>query len=163
MHFDQRPEVGKIYEGPVRKILEIGAIVEILPGVEGLVHISQLALERIDKVSDVAKLGDTLKVKCLELLDGGKMRLSRAAVLAEEQGIEFKDSPPRSGRPPRRDGERGDRGDRGGDRGRGRGDRGDRGGERGGERSGGRGNREGGDRNRGGSGGGGGGFTGFDE
>ncbi|MCA1986843.1 MAG: hypothetical protein LDL27_10270, partial [Desulfovibrio sp.] len=107
-------------------------------------------------VSDVAKLGDTLKVKCLELLDGGQMRLSRAAVLAEEQGIEFKDSPPRSGRPPRRDGERGDRADRGGDRGRGRGDRGDRGGER----SGGRGNREGGDRNRGG---GGGGFTGFDE
>ncbi|GAB7079020.1 polyribonucleotide nucleotidyltransferase [Megalodesulfovibrio paquesii] len=149
MHFDQRPEVGKIYEGPVRKILEIGAIVEILPGVEGLVHISQLALERIDKVTDVVKLGDTLKVKCLELLDGGKMRLSRAAVLAEEQGIEFKDSPPRSGRPPRRDGERGDRG---GDRGRGRGERSDRP----------RGNREGGgDRNRGGSGGG--GFTGFDE
>ena len=97
LYYDQKPEVGKTYEGPVKKILEIGAIVEILPGVEGLVHISQLDLSRIEKVQDVCKLGDVLKVKCLEVLPGGKMRLSRAAILAEEQGIEFKDSPPRSG------------------------------------------------------------------
>ncbi len=122
LHYDQRPEVGKIYEGPVKKLLEIGAIVEILPGVEGLVHISQLDLERVEKVSDVAKLGENLKVKCLEVLDNGKMRLSRAAVLAEEQGIEFKDSPPRGG------------GGRGGPRGPRRDDRGPRGGDRGGDR-----------------------------
>jgi polyribonucleotide nucleotidyltransferase len=119
-HYDQKPEVGVIYEGPVRKILEIGAIVEILPGVEGLVHISQLALSRVEKVTDVVKLGDTLKVKCLEVLSGGKMRLSRAAVLAAEQGIEFEDRPPRSGGP-RGDRDRGDRDRR---------DRGDRGGRR---------------------------------
>ncbi len=97
LYYDQKPEVGKTYEGPVKKILEIGAIVEILPGVEGLVHISQLDLSRVEKVQDVCKLGDTMKVKCLEVLPGGKMRLSRAAILAEEQGIEFKDTPPRSG------------------------------------------------------------------
>ncbi|QJT10600.1 polyribonucleotide nucleotidyltransferase [Oceanidesulfovibrio marinus] len=131
LYFDQKPEVGKIYEGPVKKILEIGAIVEILPGVEGLVHISQLALERVDKVTDVVKLGDTIKVKCLEVLDGGKMRLSRAAILAEEQGIEFKDNPPRRGGGGRGGDRRGDRGPRGG-RGGDRGDRGGRGGDRGG-------------------------------
>lgn len=124
LFFDQKPEVGKIYEGPVKKILEIGAIVEILPGVEGLVHISQLALERVDKVTDVVNMGDTIKVKCLEVLPGGKMRLSRAAVLAEEQGIEFKDNPPRRGG----GGRGGDR--RGGDRGGRGGDRGGRGGSR---------------------------------
>ncbi len=97
LYYDQKPEVGKTYEGPVKKILEIGAIVEILPGVEGLVHISQLDLSRVEKVQDVCKLGDVMKVKCLEVLPGGKMRLSRAAILAEEQGIEFKDTPPRSG------------------------------------------------------------------
>ncbi len=127
LYYDQKPEVGKTYTGPVKKILEIGALVEILPGVEGLVHISQLALERIDKVTDVANMGDELTVKCLEVLPGGKMRLSRAAVLAEEQGIEFKDSPPRGGRG-------GDRGGRGGDRGGRGGDRGGRGGDRGGRR-----------------------------
>ncbi|MFW5734697.1 MAG: polyribonucleotide nucleotidyltransferase [Oceanidesulfovibrio sp.] len=129
MYFDQKPEVGKVYEGPVKKILEIGAIVEILPGVEGLVHISQLALERVDKVTDVVNLGDTMKVKCLEVLEGGKMRLSRAALLAEEQGIEFKDNPPRRGGGDRRGGDRGPRGGRGGGRGNDRG--GDRGGDRG--------------------------------
>ena len=132
--YDQKPEVGKTYEGPVKKLLEIGCIVEILPGVEGLVHISQLALERVDKVTDVCALGDTMKVKCLEVLNDGKMRLSRAAILAEEQGIEFKDNPPKSGRGPKRDGGRGGRGnDRGGDR---RGGGGGRGGDRGGDRGG---------------------------
>lgn len=122
LYYDQKPEVGKIYEGPVKKILEIGVLVEILPGVEGLVHISQLDLGRVEKVTDVANLGDTMKVKCLEVLPDGKMRLSRAAVLAEEQGIEFKDTPPRSGGG-RRDNNRGgrsnDRNDRGGRGGRG--------------------------------------------
>ncbi len=104
-----------IYEGPVKKILEIGAIVEILPGVEGLVHISQLDLKRVERVTDVVKLGDTIKVKCLELLPMGKMRLSRAAILAEEQGIEFNDTPPRQNRPPRRDGDHRGGGSRHGD------------------------------------------------
>jgi polyribonucleotide nucleotidyltransferase len=129
LQYDQKPEVGKVYEGPVRKMLEIGCIVEILPGVEGLVHISQLDLGRVEKVSDVCGLGDTLKVKCLEVFPDGKMRLSRAAVLAEEQGIEFQDNPPKGGRGPKRDG--GNRGPRGGDRDRRGGGGGDR---RGGDR-----------------------------
>ncbi len=146
LYYDQKPEVGKTYEGPVKKILEIGAIVEILPGVEGLVHISQLALERVGQVTDVVQLGDTMKVKCLEVRPDGKMRLSRAAILAEEQGIEFKDTGARSG-----GGRRDDRGGRGGGR------RDDRGGRSGGRRDdrGGRGGDRGGD--RGGRGGGGGG------
>ncbi|CAM2061430.1 polynucleotide phosphorylase [Desulfovibrionales bacterium] len=100
MYYDQRPESGKTYTGPVKKIIDgTGVLVEILPGVEGLVHISQLDLKRVEKVTDVAKLGDTLTIKCLEVLESGKMRLSRAAILAEQQGIEFNDP----GRKPRSD------------------------------------------------------------
>ncbi len=79
-------EVGKIYKGTVRKIVEFGAFVEILPGTDGLVHISQLAPERVRKVSDVLKEGDEVMVKVLEVDRQGKIRLSRKDALEETGG-----------------------------------------------------------------------------
>ncbi|MFP4325415.1 MAG: polyribonucleotide nucleotidyltransferase [Desulfonatronovibrio sp.] len=89
LFFNQKAELGKDYEGEVKRILDFGAVVEILPGVDGLVHISQLDTKRIDKVSDVVSIGDKLKVKVIEIGDRGKVRLSRAAVLMEERGEKF--------------------------------------------------------------------------
>ena len=68
------------------KITDFGAFVQILPGTDGLVHISQLANRRITKVSDVVKEGDMLKVKVLEISRDGKIRLSHKATLEEEHG-----------------------------------------------------------------------------
>jgi len=82
----REPEIGAIYEGTVVKITDFGAFVQILPGSDGLVHISQLANRRITKVSDVVKEGDPLKVKVLEISRDGKIRLSHKAVLEEEHG-----------------------------------------------------------------------------
>lgn len=82
----QEPEVGAIYEGKVVKITDFGAFVQILPGTDGLVHISQLANRRITKVSDVVKEGDMLRVKVLEVSRDGKIRLSHKAVREEEHG-----------------------------------------------------------------------------
>lgn len=82
----QEPEIGAIYEGKVVKITDFGAFVQILPGTDGLVHISQLANRRITKVSDVVKEGDALKVKVLEISRDGKIRLSHKAVLEEAHG-----------------------------------------------------------------------------
>jgi polyribonucleotide nucleotidyltransferase len=82
----QEPEIGAIYEGKVVKITDFGAFVQILPGTDGLVHISQLANRRITKVSDVVKEGDPLKVKVLEISRDGKIRLSHKAVLEEKHG-----------------------------------------------------------------------------
>jgi len=76
-------EIGKIYKGTVRKIVEFGAFVEILPGTDGLIHISQLAPERVRKVSDVLKEGDEVMVKVLEIDRQGKIRLSRKEALQE--------------------------------------------------------------------------------
>ncbi len=76
-------EIGKIYKGTVRKIMDFGAFVEILPGTDGLVHISQLAPERVRRVSDVLKEGDEVMVKVLEVDKQGKIRLSRKEALAE--------------------------------------------------------------------------------
>ena len=70
-------EVGKIYRGTVRKIVDFGAFVEIFPGTDGLVHISQLAEERVRKVQDVLQEGDVIDVKVLEVDKSGKIRLSR--------------------------------------------------------------------------------------
>lgn len=80
------PEVGKIYEGTVVKIMDFGAFVQIMPGTDGLVHISQLARQRVTRVSDIVKEGDTLRVKVLEISRDGKIRLSHKAVLEEESG-----------------------------------------------------------------------------
>ena len=81
-------EIGKIYKGTVRKIVEFGAFVEILPGTDGLVHISQLAPERVRKVTDVLKEGDEVMVKVLEIDRQGKIRLSRKDALQETGGGE---------------------------------------------------------------------------
>jgi polyribonucleotide nucleotidyltransferase len=78
------PEVGRIYEGTVVKITDFGAFVQILPGTDGLVHISQLANYRVTRVSDIVKEGEKIKVKVLEIGRDGKIRLSHKAALDEK-------------------------------------------------------------------------------
>ncbi|WP_028995749.1 polyribonucleotide nucleotidyltransferase [Azonexus hydrophilus] len=78
-------EIGKIYEGTVLKILDFGAIVSVLPGKDGLLHISQIAKERVNKVEDYVKEGQVVRVKVLETDDRGRVKLSMKAV-AEEEG-----------------------------------------------------------------------------
>ena len=78
-------EVGKIYIGTVKRIMNFGAFVEILPGIEGLVHISQLENRRVNKVEDVVNIGDEVKVKCIEIDAQGRVNLSRKAALEETQ------------------------------------------------------------------------------
>ncbi len=82
--FTQEVEVGGMYLGKVKRILDFGAIVEIFPGVDGLVHISQVAHERIRAVSDVLKEGEDVLVKVLDIEDNGRIRLSRKAALQEK-------------------------------------------------------------------------------
>jgi polyribonucleotide nucleotidyltransferase len=73
-------EVGKIYEGPVLRLLDFGAIVQLLPGRDGLLHISQISNERVNAVSDHLKEGQVVKVKVLEADDKGRVRLSMKAI-----------------------------------------------------------------------------------
>lgn len=87
-------EVGGIYTGKVTRLMGFGALVEILPGKEGLVHISELADYRVPSVEDVVKVGDEITVMVMELDPQGKMRLSRRAVL---QGDSYVASVPREG------------------------------------------------------------------
>jgi polyribonucleotide nucleotidyltransferase len=87
--YDQKAEVGKNYEGVVKKITDFGCFVEILPGLEGLVHVSQLARERVANVTDVVTEGDSMTVKVIEVEPSGRTRLSRKAVLMEEAGEVF--------------------------------------------------------------------------
>jgi polyribonucleotide nucleotidyltransferase len=81
----QEAEVGAIYEGTVRKIMDFGAFVEIFPGTDGLVHISQLDSSRVNKVRDVLNEGDKVMVKVLEVDRDGKIRLSRKAVVEDKE------------------------------------------------------------------------------
>jgi polyribonucleotide nucleotidyltransferase len=122
-YYDQHAEVGANYKGIVRKVIDCGAIVEILPGLEGLCHVSQLDVERVASPADVVKLGQEIEVKVLEEEPSGRIRLSRKAVLNEERGIPYdpadyaKTSAPRRPGGDRRGGydrDRHDRGDRGG-------------------------------------------------
>lgn len=127
LFYDQKADVGRNYQGKVKKIIDCGAVVEILPGLEGLVHVSQLDVNRVENVGDVVAMGQDLEVKVIAVEPNGRVRLSRKAVLLEEQGetIDLNDfaapSRPRGDRP-------------GGDRRGGGGDRGGRGGDRGGRR-----------------------------
>ena len=118
------PEVGEVYTGKVVSILEFGAFVEILPGKEGLLHVSELDWHKIDKVEDVVKVGEMVTVKLLEIdVKSGKMRLSRKALLEKPEGYVEPE------RKPRPSGDYGNRGDsRGNSRGSSRGghDRNDR-------------------------------------
>ncbi len=87
MFFDQKPELGKTYSGKIKVIKDFGAIVEILPGVNGLVHISQLDIGRINNIYRSFSPGQEIRVKVIEIEEGtGKIKLSRKAVLLEEQG-----------------------------------------------------------------------------
>ena len=112
-------EVGKVYKGRVTRLMNFGAFVEILPGQEGLVHISELAQGRVNTVSDVVEEGDEVLVKVIEIDDLGRINLSKR--LADNPDADSQRS-----RPPRRDNRDGGRGDRGrgGPRGGGRPDRG---------------------------------------
>ncbi|HEV7691750.1 MAG TPA: S1 RNA-binding domain-containing protein, partial [Hyphomonadaceae bacterium] len=117
-------------EGKVVKVMEFGAFVNFFGAKDGLVHVSQMAAERVNSPSDVVKEGDTVKVKLLGFDDRGKVRLSMKAVNQEtgEEIAGVTDDGPSNDRPPRREGgdrPRGDRGGRGG-RGGGGGDRGPR-------------------------------------
>lgn len=133
----EEAEVGKIYDGKVVNIVDFGAFVNFMGGKDGLVHVSEMRNERVEKPTDVVKEGQAVKVKVLEIDPRGKVRLSMR-VVDQETGAELEDTrPPREPREPR-----GDRGDRGGDR------RGPGGRDRGPRRDGGR------DRDRGPRGGG---------
>jgi polyribonucleotide nucleotidyltransferase len=108
-------EVGKIYEGKVVKVMEFGAFVNFFGSKDGLVHVSQMAAERVDSPSAVVKEGDTVKVKLLGFDDRGKTRLSMQAV-NQETGEEIPgvvDDGPSGDRPPRGDRPRGGGRDRG--------------------------------------------------
>jgi polyribonucleotide nucleotidyltransferase len=105
-------EVGKIYKGHVVSIKEFGAFIEIFPGKEGLLHVSQIDVKRVNRVEDVLKIGDEVEVKCLEIDENGKIRLSRKAVLSP--GSENDTPGPRRDGPPREHAGGGRGGDRGG-------------------------------------------------
>jgi len=105
------PEVGKVYDGIVRRIADFGAFVEILPNWDGLVHISELAYGRTERVEDVCKEGDRLNVKVLSVDADGKVRLSHKDTLPRPEGMEESGNGdgrtsgpggPRRGPPPRR-------------------------------------------------------------
>ena len=128
LYYDQHAELGKNYNAKVKRVMEIGAIVELLPNVEALVHISQLDTGRVEKTEDVAHPGEDMMVKVIEI-NGDRIRASRKAVLLEAQGIEWKpedtarpaprprgDKPQDGDRRNERRGERRDRGDRRSDR-----------------------------------------------
>ncbi|MFV0483008.1 MAG: polyribonucleotide nucleotidyltransferase [Bacteroidales bacterium] len=108
------PEVGETYDGKIVSIVDFGAFVEILPGKEALLHISEIAWERVANVTDVLKEGDAVKVKVIAIDEKtGKMKLSRRALLDKPEG--YVEPPAREHRPPRsndRDRGRNDRGDR---------------------------------------------------
>jgi polyribonucleotide nucleotidyltransferase len=80
-------EVGAIYEGTVRKIMDFGAFVEIFPGTDGLVHISQLDSRRVNRVTDILREGDKVMVKVLEVDRDGKIRLSRKAAMEDQEHV----------------------------------------------------------------------------
>ena len=104
-------EIGKIYEGAVTKILDFGALINILPGKDGLLHISQIAHQRVEQVSDFLTEGQVVKVKVLETDEKGRIKLSMKALLERPEGYVEEE------RPRREYSDRGDRGGRGGDRG----------------------------------------------
>ncbi len=109
------PELGKTYRGRVVKIAEFGAFVNIFPGTDGLLHVSEIDYQRVNNVRDVLNEGDEVMVKVIRMEPDGKIALSRKETMPPPEG--YVPPPPREGRPPSRDGYRRD--DRGGhDRGR---------------------------------------------
>lgn len=92
-------EIGKVYEGPVTKILDFGALVNLLPGKDGLLHISQIAHERVEKVADYLQEGQVVKVKVLETDEKGRVKLSMKALTERPAGMPERE--PREPREPR--------------------------------------------------------------
>ncbi len=86
-------EIGKIYEGPVTKILDFGALVNLLPGKDGLLHISQIAHERVERVADYLQEGQIIKVKVMETDEKGRVKLSLKALTERPAGMERSDRP----------------------------------------------------------------------
>ncbi len=125
----EEPEIGRVYEGPVKSITAFGAFVEILPGRDGLVHISELEWGRVEKVEDVVKEGETMQVKLIGIDNQGRIKLSRRALLEKPEGYVEPERRERREHAGAGAGGEGRGGGRGRDRGRGgRGDRGGRGG-----------------------------------
>lgn len=108
----ETPEVGRIYTGRVVRTTDFGAFVEILPGIDGMVHISQLDSERIDRVEDVARVGDEITVMVTDIDHQGKIRLSRQAVLEGWTAEEAKQRDRGGSRSRRSGGRGGSKGDR---------------------------------------------------
>jgi len=96
-------EIGKVYEGPITKILDFGALVNILPGKDGLLHISQIAHQRVENVTDFLQEGQVVKVKVLETDEKGRIKLSMKALIERPEGMPEERFEPRGDRPPRRD------------------------------------------------------------
>ena len=90
------PEVGEVFDGKVVKIMEFGAFVQIMPGKDGLVHISELSKERVNRVEDVVKEGDMLKVKLMKVDDKGRYSLSHKATLGDQGSAPTKGTAPES-------------------------------------------------------------------
>ena len=112
------PEAGKVYQGKVKSIVEFGAFVEILPGKEGLLHISEVAWKRLENLDGVLKEGDEVEVKLLEIdQKTGKLRLSRKALMDKPEGFVERERPPRDKNDRRDRGDRRDFSDRDRDRG----------------------------------------------
>ncbi len=106
-------QVGETYMGTVTRLMNFGAFVAVLPGKEGLVHISQLAPARVERVEDVVKVGDEIMVKVVEIDSQGRINLSRKAVLTgEDPSGPLRTGPPRDGPPRDRGGDRGGAGGR---------------------------------------------------
>jgi polyribonucleotide nucleotidyltransferase len=103
-------EIGKIYEGPVTKVLDFGALINLLPGKDGLLHISQIAHERVERVSDYLTEGQIVKVKVMETDEKGRVKLSMKALTERPAGMEFNERPARSNDRPERGNDRNDRG-----------------------------------------------------
>jgi polyribonucleotide nucleotidyltransferase len=87
MEIVEEPELDKEYIGTVRRITDFGAFIEIIPGTDGLLHISEIAWERINRVEDVFKVGDSVKVKVINIDPDGKVRLSRKVLLPVPEGV----------------------------------------------------------------------------
>jgi len=102
--------VGDVFTGKVVRIMSFGAFVEYAPGKDGMIHISKLANERVEKVEDVVNIGDELEVRVAEIDSQGRVNLVRNDIVYDDDSMPVR-------RPPRRDGDRDRRGgDRGGDR-----------------------------------------------
>ncbi|NCW45173.1 MAG: polyribonucleotide nucleotidyltransferase, partial [Gemmatimonadaceae bacterium] len=109
MAITAEPVVGETYEGTVKTVTAFGAFVEIMPGTEALLHVSEMKWERVEKPEDVCKKGDRVTVKLVDRDERGRLRLSMKALLPKPEGLPEQEERPRR--------EEGDRGDRGGDRG----------------------------------------------